>query len=203
MTRKFTLRLSIAVALILGTPAMADGIQEGLADPIVTPLPIPSPIGGLYAGVMATKTEATSELETSSTDCVYPEQEYSSNAKFTISVPQCEDVTTTTLERLLDEDTGASAFVGYNLMLGSFVVGPELGSDGELTTLDVKAGLAVGPNLLVYGFAGGGQIDDDEGATYGAGADYVSNGGWLIGVRGMKSEDLDLTQIGLRLGYSF
>lgn len=192
---------TMIAALAFCAPVNADGIQDGLADPVVTPLPIPSPIGGLYVGVMATKTETGTTTETSSTDCVYPEK--SPQALTRTRIVPCEDVTTTTLESLLDEDTGASGFVGYNVMIGSFVFGPELGSDGDMTTLDVKAGLALTSNLIAYGFAGGAQIGGDDGGTYGVAVDYISNDGFLIGARGMKSDDLDVTQIGLRLGYSF
>lgn len=189
--------------MLFALPAYADGPAEGLDDPVVTPLPLPSPIGGLYVGVMATKTEQTTEVETSSTECVYPEQAVSSAAKLTIREPQCEDVTFFDLESLLEEETKASGFIGYRHAIGGFVAGAEAGSDGDLTTIEGQAGLAITNNLVAYGFAGMGQIGDDDGATYGAGVDYVSNGGWLIGVRGMKSDDLDMTQVGLRLGYSF
>lgn len=170
----------------------------GLSDPIVQPPVATSTsatalaIDGPYVGIMATKVDT--EYETSTVDCIYPEKGFSVRV-------QCEEVTL--FDSVLDEDTGVAGFVGYRYTMGQSTLGLELGGDGDLTTLDAQAGLALTSNLVAYGFAGKAELDGERGNAFGGGVDYVSDDGWLVGLRGMRSEDLDVTQAGVRLGYSF
>ncbi len=110
-------------------------------------------------------------------------------------------VDTNNLE-LNSEDVGG--FAGYRYDLGTLVAGAEVGVNNDLNTLEAQAGLDLGV-VLPYAFAGVADFADQDGTTYGVGADAAIGKNLLLGVKYTRGEfdAVDVESTTLRIGIKF
>ena len=116
------------------------------------------------------------------------------------------DLRETWVKTLIDEAQASTfgAGIGYRHDFGGLVIGAELASDGDMTTAEVQVGYGLG-TILPYAFAGGSMYGDEQGTSYGVGADLRVWERWIIGV-GYRVADFDTTSTEsgfVRVGFSF
>ena len=103
---------------------------------------------------------------------------------------------------LNSEDVGA--FAGYRYDLGTLVAGAEVGTSNDINTLEAQAGLDLGV-VLPYAFVGVADFADQDGTTYGVGADAAIGKNLLLGVKYTRGEfdAVDVESTTLRVGIKF
>ena len=113
-----------------------------------------------------------------------------------------ETVMRSIVDSFVDEQAGA--FAGYRVDTGAMVFGIEASTDGYMTTAELSAGIGWG-NALVYAFGGAGEFRDERGEVYGAGVEYMMDGGFSVGLKATVGDFGDVTTeaLGTRISLQF